>query len=1187
MAPNTLLRALGATAFLSSLASAHMQMLIPSPFRDPNADRKDEPKDYNILTPLHADGSDFACKGYQWNTPWTSVATYEAGESYNMTLKGTATHEGGSCQLSLSCDGGINFKVIKSIIGGCPLEKQYSFTIPPEFGKTSETTCLFAWTWFNKIGNREMYMNCAVVDIVPKKRTSGGGGRRPSRSSGGSRLKGRDVSHANAAAQSLLAGYPDLFVANLKNVNSCNIREAVTVVFDDPGRSLSFGAGQSESAAPSFKRGTCRGAGLNSADSAAYSSTSSTGGWKESLSTSGGQDWTWTGGDSSDQSTSVSHGDDGQWHGDSQTSQDSAWDDGQWRSQGQASWNAQQGGADAQLATAGSKPANQQEQVKANLSPVDLNEVGQQPDANVQRELDAYLAKLYGKAPSHQRRDVEDIDNHSASAYTNVNQGSVGKITSFSEIDNREQTEVTKQFEDQTSSTNGAIDYYSNINKNILYDGTNARLRRTTRQKRWESYNQDSVEPWSPKKEEEFKSEAVLKNEAASKSEAAPDTDATTEENQEAVAKSAPQASTSRSDDAFFAIIANLHNLGDTFFTLIKFASTYLDAPPPPGEFIFATVSMDNSTIAKMEKRMLIQGSAEEASHSAMLMGKLSSLQSQVSAVFQSVEKKVKSPAGVWDGLKRSLMQAVSKRQLIIPGIIPATIQNSEEFYLDGPMASVTPESDDHKEKDYSGRKPHNPPSKIAKRQEDGVGEPGDAEALFPNVSHDSLYDGLEDPSTAQPYDWGAIYPDMAQDSPGRIPAVVGPTPVTDWSSLEEESMHRGGRLPPVVGPTPVSDWSTENPGANSSDRETPSVQADDMEDFVGEEVSPGPHDGGQHNVTSSMASNTTSHALLGTTIPTPSQTVIPSAPYNDTNDKNMTLGEALKLAFPELVHHGPTDESIDPPPRSTQPKEEEDLWRDGVFPFPRQLDARQELPSLIPTPTEQPSTPNPSTSLSAEDEDLVAILPYLLAPGPVMLPGMTGVWPNPQDPEDPGKLEAMPEDIKDLTPEDSQYIQNYFSEVAAQAQPTAPPTPVSNLDSLPPLINDLTPEDESSVRAFFSSLSASAHPTPSPPPRLHARQIDLFPLTAPSPVPVSSTCAANRTALRNLLTTYQAALREPCNTTPYVQMRGPSRVQMQNALRRECKEMRKKVGSSIALVTRVLKGGCEDVEQFMVEIGV
>jgi hypothetical protein len=80
---------LGALSALP-LTHAHMQLMNPSPLRDPHANRANEPKDYDILKPLNADGSNFACKGYQWNTPWTTVATYEAGGTYPMQLEGSA-----------------------------------------------------------------------------------------------------------------------------------------------------------------------------------------------------------------------------------------------------------------------------------------------------------------------------------------------------------------------------------------------------------------------------------------------------------------------------------------------------------------------------------------------------------------------------------------------------------------------------------------------------------------------------------------------------------------------------------------------------------------------------------------------------------------------------------------------------------------------------------------------------------------------------------------------------------------------------------------------------------------------------------------------------------------------------------------------------------------------------------------
>ena len=144
MAPNTIVRALCALTLTLPLAHAHMQMIKPSPLRDPHSNRASEPKDYNILTPLSPDGSDFTCKGYQWTTPLTPVATYKAGGSYEIELQGGATHGGGSCQISLSCDNGVHFKVLKSIVGGCPVRKKYGFRIP-EF--VAGGRCLLAWTW--------------------------------------------------------------------------------------------------------------------------------------------------------------------------------------------------------------------------------------------------------------------------------------------------------------------------------------------------------------------------------------------------------------------------------------------------------------------------------------------------------------------------------------------------------------------------------------------------------------------------------------------------------------------------------------------------------------------------------------------------------------------------------------------------------------------------------------------------------------------------------------------------------------------------------------------------------------------------------------------------------------------------------------------------------------------------------
>ncbi|KAF2262377.1 hypothetical protein CC78DRAFT_606243, partial [Lojkania enalia] len=220
MGCRSFLRTLCTLPILVAVALSHMQMEEPSPLRDPHSNRASEPKDYNILTPLHSGGDDFACKGYQWNTPLESVATYHAGETYELKLRGGATHGGGSCQISLSCNNGINFKVIKSIVGGCPIQKVYKFTIPV-YAKTSKK-CLMGWSWFNKVGNREMYMNCAVVDII---------GKEDSR-------KKRSLNDDYEWAA--LARLPDMYVANLKGINDCTTSESVDAIFDDPGNDVVY-----------------------------------------------------------------------------------------------------------------------------------------------------------------------------------------------------------------------------------------------------------------------------------------------------------------------------------------------------------------------------------------------------------------------------------------------------------------------------------------------------------------------------------------------------------------------------------------------------------------------------------------------------------------------------------------------------------------------------------------------------------------------------------------------------------------------------------------------------------------------------------------------------------------------------------------------------------------------------------
>ncbi|GAA5958886.1 hypothetical protein JCM21900_002268 [Sporobolomyces salmonicolor] len=203
---------LALAALGAGLVQAHMQLQYPPPINseyDPQTPQADI--DYSMTSPLLANGSNYPCKGY--NTPEAystlkPVATLKAGTDFEIEFApGGANHGGGSCQFSISYDQGETFAVIHSIIGGCPLELNYSVPIPSDL--PSATSATFAWTWFNEIGNREEYMNCAIVDIDGSSDTSFTG--------------------------------PGLYRANTLPDGTCITVQNIDVVFPNPGPSVAYG----------------------------------------------------------------------------------------------------------------------------------------------------------------------------------------------------------------------------------------------------------------------------------------------------------------------------------------------------------------------------------------------------------------------------------------------------------------------------------------------------------------------------------------------------------------------------------------------------------------------------------------------------------------------------------------------------------------------------------------------------------------------------------------------------------------------------------------------------------------------------------------------------------------------------------------------------------------------------------
>ena len=166
-------------AFTSSV-SAHMVLSNPIPFTGGDQ------------APLGETGADFPCgkdmaNGYTVGT----MNTWTAGSTQEVSFLGTAVHSGGSCQFAFSTDPkptkSSQWKVIHSVVGGCPMNMpdgvaanadtflgipasaswpvpdKVKVTVPKD---TPNGQLTFAWIWFNKTGNREMYMKCAPVEIT-------------------------------------------------------------------------------------------------------------------------------------------------------------------------------------------------------------------------------------------------------------------------------------------------------------------------------------------------------------------------------------------------------------------------------------------------------------------------------------------------------------------------------------------------------------------------------------------------------------------------------------------------------------------------------------------------------------------------------------------------------------------------------------------------------------------------------------------------------------------------------------------------------------------------------------------------------------------------------------------------------------------------------------------------------------
>lgn len=115
---------------------------------------------YNLRSPLNAqpDFFTFPCKGFGMGKP----TTFFEDNKITITLEGTAIHGGGHCQFGISYDNK-EFIVLKTVESNCLTDTMtYSFDLPDDARKGD---MVVFWTWINKLGNREYYMECADVNV--------------------------------------------------------------------------------------------------------------------------------------------------------------------------------------------------------------------------------------------------------------------------------------------------------------------------------------------------------------------------------------------------------------------------------------------------------------------------------------------------------------------------------------------------------------------------------------------------------------------------------------------------------------------------------------------------------------------------------------------------------------------------------------------------------------------------------------------------------------------------------------------------------------------------------------------------------------------------------------------------------------------------------------------------------------
>lgn len=298
-------------------------------------------------------------------------------------------------------------------------------------------------------------MNCAVVDITNK------------------RLSKRDT---QVSAASALARYPELFVANLANINSCRIQETTDVIFDNPGRFVDYGNGDNASMKPSFNRGQCTGKPSKNAGSKDTSSSNSGGGYSGQWSAPAQSSKT-----SSNSNSCAAKLSDGYYHPECAGGSAPSYEQPQKPAQQQPQQRP--------------KPKPQQQQPQRPQSPKQSgpNRPNKRPNAKVQQELDAYLATLYG-------RDLARRDTEPASDHVETYRSEAYPASQHKHVHDENCKHKTSGYTPKSHYHDEDGDSYSYSEAPQYEESTDYAHKRVARERRWTTYNKRDDGPSVPRK---------------------------------------------------------------------------------------------------------------------------------------------------------------------------------------------------------------------------------------------------------------------------------------------------------------------------------------------------------------------------------------------------------------------------------------------------------------------------------------------------------------------------------------------------------------------------------------------------------------------------------------------------------------------------------------------------------------